>query len=389
MGRRSRKAEWYAELREPTAAREVLERRWFPRLEEDARLGAMVTAETAQHEPLHRWLRFRQGYSPALVRLMLSENRDIAAGAGRRPILDPFSGSGTCAIECARRGVSAVGVEAVASLAFLTNVRMERELPPLPDLPDAAEWQALAPRLERSLHRAALMLAVARQHTTAGRLNPSAEPLRKVLADTMAMMADDLRSPARVANVVHQGDARKLDVIEDESVGAVLTSPPYLSRHDYARITSPYESVYRFWYESEVGALSRAEQLRASPRARRLDSTDEPERRDVAEIGEAFAHAGEPKLAGVAAGYFEDLRRVLEEMFRVLTDGGRAWVVIGGARLKDVYVPSDLIAAEIAEECGFDVEALRVAREVVGSRRKFGRIGKVAPRETVIALRKT
>ena len=63
-------------------------------------------------------------------------------------------------------------------------------------------------------------------------------------------------------------------------------------------------------------------------------------------------------------------------------------MVVGGARIKDVYVPSDLMVAEIAEGCGFRVEAIRVARDLVGAARKFGRLGHVAPRESLLIMRR-
>jgi hypothetical protein len=57
--------------------------------------------------------------------------------------------------------------------------------------------------------------------------------------------------------------------------------------------------------------------------------------------------------------------------------------------LKDVYVPTDLIIADMAHDAGFAVEAVRVARELNPIRRKFGSAGHLAPRESLIALRKT
>jgi hypothetical protein len=66
--------------------------------------------------------------------------------------------------------------------------------------------------------------------------------------------------------------------------------------------------------------------------------------------------------------------------------GGVAWFVIGGARLKDVYVPADLIVAELAESFGFGIRSIRTARDLTPSRRKFGRVGHVAPRESVVVL---
>ncbi len=439
MGRRSRKAEWYAESREPTAAREELEQRWFERLDEQPRLASMVTAERAQYEPFHRWMRLRQGFAPALVRLFLEEYNWLRDGASGCPVLDPFSGSGTTVVECARRGVPSIGIEAIASSVFLTRACFAREFPAPPALPPAAEWQALAPRLEHETHRAALMLAVSRQYTGAGKPNRGAPHLSVLMEETLAMMADDLRHPLPEMADIAVGDARDLAPIDDDSVRGIVTSPPYLSRHDYGRITMPAESVYRFSYNdldgtAEPPALLRAHAARFARDAAPgepdpdvfepvepapepppgSDRLDEPRnvrsgrgarwrnRRErqseaaggvsvdavVAEIGEALNRDGHARLAKLAVEYFDDLRRVMQACYRVLEPGAPLWMVIGGARLRDVYVPSDLLAAEIAAETGFEVTATRVARDLVGARRKFGRAGHIAPRETLVVLHK-
>ena len=133
----------------------------------EPRLGRMVTSQNAQREPYHRWMRYRQGFSPELVRLFLSENDAGASESARRPLLDPFSGAGTVVLECGRRNVRAIGVEAMASLAFLASVAGEKGVPELPDLGECRTWKEAADRLDLPVHRAALMCAVGRRHTSA------------------------------------------------------------------------------------------------------------------------------------------------------------------------------------------------------------------------------
>ncbi|MFH1109985.1 MAG: hypothetical protein V1790_12450 [Planctomycetota bacterium] len=426
MGRRGRKAAAIAAVSEPTAAREALERRWRDRLSVEPRpaldksrgfaatgrgasaicqgLATLVTAEGARREALHRWLPYKQGFSPGLVRLFLAENPRTPKHWASHPVLDPFAGSGTCVVECARHGVRAVGVDAIPALVFLANAKFEREFPPLPDASGASMWQEVADRLCLPIHRAALMLAVGRQHTTAGRANRGARPLGVALDEVAKMMRDDLSHPLASANRIEVGDARRLTMIEDGAIGGILTSPPYLSRHDYTRIADPYEMVYRYWYGGQgchccvssgvsntnhtahrAVAHGGAEQVRASLRGR---GEGDPSSTVAAaeEAAEWLGKIGQEKLASVVRGYLEDVALVLHECHRVLEPRSVCWMVIGGARIKDVYVPSDLIVAELAEGCGFRVEAIRVARDLVGSPRKFGRLGHVAPRESLLVM---
>jgi hypothetical protein len=102
----------------------------------------------------------------------------------------------------------------------------------------------------------------------------------------------------------------------------------------------------------------------------------------------ALRAADEPKLAGVVRSYFEDLTAALGEMARVLRPGAPCWLVVGGARLKDVYIPADLLLAELAEGAGLFADEVRVARRLTPAGRKLGRLPDVAPREVVVVMRK-
>ncbi len=404
MGRRGRKAAAIAAAGEPTGARDVLERRWRDRLVVEPSLATLVIAEGARREPFHRWVPYKQGFSPGLVRLFLHENPRTAKEWASHPMLDPFSGSGTCVVECARQGVSAIGVEAIAVLVFLTQAKFARELPTLLDRDGSSTWQEIADRMESPIHRAALMLAIGRRHTTAGRENRGAKSLGALLDEVAAMMRDDLLHPLTRVNPVEVGDARRLEKIDDGTIGGVLTSPPYLSRHDYARITNPYETVYRHWYSVQAcgsGVSSNTSKTNSTAhravahggvkqvRAHLRGHEERGSSSTVAAAEEAsdwLVKTGQAKLAKVVLSYFEDMTAVLRECHRVLAPGGVCWMVIGGARIKDVYVPSDLMVAEIAEESGFRIDTIRVARDLVGSRRKFGHLGYVAPRESLLVL---
>lgn len=418
MRRRGRNVELYPDKSEPVAAREVIERRWRGRLDRQPHLATLVTAQGAQREPFHRWLRYKQGFSPGLARLFLQENAAVLEYARRgppamtgirflrngnirvttctdKPILDPFSGSGTCVVECARRGIPAMGIEALPSLVFLNSIKAEQCFPTLPDLGRASNWEQIADQLILPIHRAALLLAMGRTHTTAGRSNRGAKPVANALNDVVTMMREDLLQPLSTINPMMRGDARKLDGFADESVVGVLTSPPYLSRHDYLQITNPFETVYRYWYGGEDGRNSRTGQVEASPRstgARPKESlpstTISPVAAAVIETGHHLENIGVSKLSAMVRHYFEDMREVMAECHRVLCAGAPCWMVVGGARLKSVYVPADLMLAELAEECGFRVDEVRVARDLIDARRKFGSIGHLAPRESLLVMRK-
>jgi DNA modification methylase len=344
--------------KERVRAREDLERKWYERMEVDPTLADLVTGEQAKAEPLHRWLPFRQQFAPALVRRFLSE-----AGAAD-PVLDPFSGSGTVAIECARAGRAAIGVEAIPVLAWATQARFS----------------------DRDPERLRDVLVASRTVTGEGR-RKEPEPLGGIERSVEVMVAADRARPLPGPGRVIVGDARRLP-LADGSVGGVLTSPPYLSRYDYSRITAAMDAA---WRRGRSAAAS--PQMRATLQGRGAVGAAGGSRRDEAvlpaaarEAVAAVGNLGRRKDAAVIRAYFDDLMDVLSELFRVTRPGAPVWIVIGAADFQREYVPADLIAAEIGESVGFQAGGIVEARRLRQSGRLLGGLKDVAPRESVVKL---
>lgn len=66
-----------------------------------------VSYQLSKKDSLHRWLKYKEGFSAELVRLLLREfnisNKDV--------VLDPFVGSGTTALVCDLAGISSIGYD--------------------------------------------------------------------------------------------------------------------------------------------------------------------------------------------------------------------------------------------------------------------------------------
>lgn len=74
-----------------------------------------------EDRPAHDWYRFVLSYPPHLVRDYLER---FEIGKTHR-VLDPFCGTGTTLVECKKRGVFAVGVEANPMAHFATQVKLD------------------------------------------------------------------------------------------------------------------------------------------------------------------------------------------------------------------------------------------------------------------------
>ena len=77
-------------------------------------LAALVHWAGAATQPIHRWFRYREGFSPALI---------TELGLGHR-ILDPFCGSGSIMVGAAQQGRASVGIDVNPLAAFVSRVKL-------------------------------------------------------------------------------------------------------------------------------------------------------------------------------------------------------------------------------------------------------------------------
>lgn len=61
-----------------------------------------------EDRPVHEWYRYVLSFPPHLVRTYL----DRYGVDERQRVLDPFCGTGTVLVECKKRGIPSIGIEA-------------------------------------------------------------------------------------------------------------------------------------------------------------------------------------------------------------------------------------------------------------------------------------
>jgi hypothetical protein len=81
--------------------------------------------------------------------------------------------------------------------------------------------------------------------------------------------------------------------------------------------------------------------------------------------------------------YFDDMYRVFKMVVPRINSDGRFILVVGDSLIADVYVPTDLLIAQIGKDLGLTIEKIEKARN-----RRSGQIRSYQLRETIITLRK-
>ena len=212
-----------------------------------------------------------------------------------------------------------------------------------------------------------------------------------------AMCADlrQLRPLAAIAATALDADARTVgEVLEPESVDAVITSPPYPNEKDYSR-TVRLESVLLGYISSrsELQAMKKG-LVRSNTRGVYRDDQDDAWVQGDAEV-ERIAAAIEARRVelGKNSGfermyhrvtrlYFGGMARHLASLSRVLKPGARLAYVVGDqASYLRVMIRTGQLLAEIAERSGYEVESIDLfrTRQATATREQL--------REEVLVLR--
>lgn len=142
-------------------------------------------------------------------------------------------------------------------------------------------------------------------------------------------------------------DARKT-TIKSNTVGAIITSPPYVTSYEYADI----HQLTAYWYEY----ITDLPQFRKNFIGTFYSLNQETE--NDSELAQKIINdllKKDKRKAKEVANYFKDMQAVAKEMHRVLKKDGHACLVIGNTTFLNVKVKSAEVFAEILSSLGFEV----------------------------------
>jgi hypothetical protein len=334
----------------------------------------------------HGLFPYRGKFHPQMVRGILNA---VGVGPGQT-VLDPMMGSGTVPIEASLLGARAIGIDISPFCAFMSETKasgltmsLTRAEGALDKVETTFDYFARrygvaegdrrqSARADHELHR---VMEDGAEYILSGRRFRDLETaetyalLLLAFLDTMGYSQRSHRRPPieqfrgvlerylhccrkfqRIRNAqqfevgevdARQGDARHMD-IANESVDAVLFSPPYSFAIDYA--------------ENDAFHLAALGVDRAQ-----LD-------------GNMIGLRGGPRIADKYACYLQDMRSVLRECFRVLRPGRHCVIVVGtnnNQLSKVLKVPADQVTGlhetlrNEAESLGFSF-TMEIPRSIKG-----------------------
>jgi tRNA G10 N-methylase Trm11 len=162
---------------------------------------------------------------------------------------------------------------------------------------------------------------------------------------------------------VRRGDARQLTRLAPGSVGAIITSPPYLNAIDYLR-GHRLSLVWLGYGLSEIRTL-RSDSIGAESSAKAEIS--EP-KLDKLLFGAGDVERLPARELGMVRRYAQDVFGFMKELARVAKKGGRLLLVVGNSCLKGVPISNADINVAAAKLVGFDATG-RSERSLPGAHR--------------------
>lgn len=186
------------------------------------------------------------------------------------------------------------------------------------------------------------------------------------------------RWPAKARARIETASSDRIP-LKDGFVDAVIASPPYCTRIDYAVTTSVELAVLGYDSDAELREL-RDLMIGTSTIRRR---PPEPRRgwgRTCLKLIDAIGHhkskASKSYYLKTFMQYFDDLHRSLGEISRCLRDSGPCVLVVQDSYYKEIHTDLPRIVLEMSRDVGLSFRARRdfpVTRSMVGVNRAAGR----------------
>jgi hypothetical protein len=419
--------------------RERLENKYARLLREELGLAGLVSYVGNKDIPLLRLYRYKEAFAFRFVAEFISRfglsAKDYA--------FDPFCGMGTTLFAASQAGIPSIGVDKLPIAVFVAQTLPlfyslkpgqlketyeqlrtgVRQAPPASVALDVAimkvafppdtllalrQWKTAIDDLPSPLKNVFLLLffsilepcsytskdgqflRLVRERKTADPEDALQAKVNEAERD-LRLVRDLGWGRALQLPVVYPGDARVLgDIPFARQPTAVITSPPYANRYDYTRTYSLELCLHFVRDFTELKAL-RFGILRSHIESK-VDPCEKPPHPAVKEVVDVLRERvkalNNPRIPDMLTGYFVDMQQVIGELARVLAPAARVAMVVDNVRFAGELMPVDLVLSEMAEEVGFRVEEIIIARYKGNSSQQMGKYGRVPVRESIVIWRK-
>ncbi len=377
-------------------------------IKEKPEWGELATFVPNKRLPVYNWFYYKEGYSRDMV---LNVMKKFGMEKGDT-VLDPFCGVGTTLLACKQSGMNSIGFDVQPPAVFASIVKTNdyevdkleaasKEL--LEEKFQKPDWGTVTPFVKKAFNGHTLDDVLffrdlimrmddgpVRDFLTMALINVTMKcsyawkdgavikirkhpvpPLRKIFKRQLKYMIKDVKKfkSTDASCEVDFGDARKMK-LKDDSVDAVITSPPYLNKIEYSKIYSIEEELFFSGMgltplRSHIG-ISESKMLEEEEKLRKITE-------DAVFNAQSIA-------------YFSDMLKVISELKRVCKDGAKIAIIVGNGCFPDGVVDSDVILSKMAEHTGLTVKEIIMLSKRWCTRHRVEKVG--VTRESLLCWEK-
>lgn len=402
---------------------------------ESSEFENLVNFQSNLTSPKHGWYDYKQGYSELLVKNIISRSNPDRA----HYILDPFCGVGTTNLTAQSMGYMSLGTDINPMAILATEVKthfftvdekraIEESINSF-SLPECKETisskvvntsftdevldvilrikffvESTEEIYVQKFFRLALIsiIDVCSLKVKDGnglKFKKNYKPVPDIVAlylEKCHKMLDDIRkSNSSIDCIALLGSLLNKDIfekIQDKKVGLCLFSPPYANCFDYCEVYK-----LELWIGGFVKSYGDFDKYRSMALRSHVNSKFShdfysiiPEVDTIASLISAF-NIWNKNIPDMLRGYFDDMKLLLENVFKLLIPGARCFIVVANSAYKGILVPTDLILSDIAEKIGYKCEGISVARRIRASSQQMKGLYETYDnlmRESIIELKK-
>jgi len=400
-------------------------------------LATVIGPKELRDLPIHRWFVYPHSFGASLVNEILDDIQIPEKAC----VWDPFVGAGTTMVVCRKRGISGFGsdilplstiasraktshytfnqlksqIEMLSNTQFLVSLGQEDTNIPFLNKAFSNQVRACAYQIRSIiLNRVPIRLksffltALVRSYCLFGsfkrdggwpRLDSTREPVEDTLLSVFLSNATNMANDVLVESFYFQAkkDAIEIRTSDFHSVkcrkkfDAVITSPPYLNKHDYTRLFAPELSLLGFGENSDLIRLrhrtlcSHVESLNYS--SRRDPNVKRILRHIIGQIENEDLDS--KRNINLILGYFEDLFDFLRICSVNLKTSGHLCLVISNVQFSGVPIPVDEILVDLAKSTELILEKKWLIRQRGNSSQQMAKYGRHPASEWVLIWKKS
>lgn len=388
--------------------------------------AALTNAVDNDALPRHRWYSIKEGFSANLVRKSFSQLE--AAQRETALAIEPFSGSGTTLVECARMGVNCLAFEVNPFLAFVSRTKIRQVEPKrLKKARDMILSGLAHPRKshlenistfcestdrDKSLFNKSVLRAFAGGWKATEGCAPSQRPFFRLALVRAAMdncnaypdgkclrykrldnydefnpealtarfteyckiIEEDLEGNplSGIGSEVRCMDSRGLATHKaGHRFDFCVTSPPYLNSFDYSDVYRPElfltSAVTNNAELMRIRLQTVRSHVQANWKAPQKSKFGAIYDKCVKELQGNLEKLWSTKIPLMIQAYFEDMEKLLTALAARAKPKALMKIAVGTSAYGGVVVPVDLILADIAEAAGWQLTEVQVIRRLRSS----------------------